>query len=70
MHLQVYTSVSTFKLRNKVKKQHLQLIVNKVTPIDDAVTYLLLELERKTRDLKSSQLYPQPNYTSLKHLAK
>ena len=58
MHLQVYTSVSTFQLRNKVKKQHLQLIVNKGTPIDGAETYLLLELERKTRDLKSCQVYP------------
>ena len=44
-------------------------IVNKIAPTDGIVTFLLLRLERKTRDLKSRQPHSQPRYTCLKHLA-
>ena len=44
-------------------------IVNKIAPTDGIVAFKPLELERKTRGLKSSKPHPQPKYTYLKHWA-
>ena len=50
------------------KTMGLQLAMKKIAPTDGMVTFLLLQLERKTCAWESCSLCSQPNYTCLKHL--